>query len=85
MSVYVDDYNAKFKGFKMSHMIADTEQELDDMAVKIGLETKWKQKGWCPHYDVSLSKKKLALQNGAKEVTTRQLAKIMIQKLKQLR
>lgn len=62
MSVYVDDYKAPFKKMLMCHMVADTDIELDEMADKIGVKRKWKQKD---HYDVCLSKRKLAIQNGA--------------------
>lgn len=68
--IYVDNYNAKFRNFIMCHMMADTEEELDTMAKKIGLKKGWKHHD---HYDVSLSKKKLAIQNGAIEITCREM------------
>ena len=69
--VYIDDYRAPFRGVSMCHMIADTDEELDEMAAKIGLLPGWKHQG---HYDVCLSKKKLAIKLGAKEVTVREIA-----------
>lgn len=69
MSVYVDDYRVKFRGMIMSHMTADTIEELHQMADKIGLKRSWFQDGSTPHYDVSESMRKLALKNGAVEET----------------
>lgn len=73
MTVYVDDAEIPFQGMKMSHMIADTEKELHEMADKIGLERSWYQGD---HYDVSISKKKEAINEGAEEVTWRELIEI---------
>lgn len=71
MAVYVDDMNADFGRMKMSHMIADSDEELHAMADKIGVARKWFQKPGLPqrHYDIALSKKALAVQNGAIEIT----------------
>lgn len=72
MSVYVDpliDY-----GWKLGpscHMTADTVEELNEFAVKIGLKLSWFQnsKRDVPHYDLVASKRKLAVKNGAIELT----------------
>lgn len=75
MTVYVDDMHkypmGQFRGMKMSHMIADTEAELHAMADKIGIARKWYQGD---HYDISLSKRALAVAAGAREITLKQLA-----------
>ena len=55
----------------MSHMIADTEEELHAMADKIGVLRKWYQGD---HYDITQSKKALAIIYGARAITLRQLA-----------
>lgn len=66
MAVYVDDYRAKFRSMRMSHLSADTLSELHAMADKLGLKRAWFQgKGSVPHYDVSDSKRKLAIEFGA--------------------
>lgn len=76
MSVYIDDFNAPYGRMKMCHMIADTREELDSMASKIGVAHKWIQlKGRFPHYDICLSKKKLAIEAGAIECSSRDLVK----------
>jgi hypothetical protein len=75
MTVYVDDMYrfplGRFGRMKMSHMIADTESELHAMADKIGLARKWYQGD---HYDISISLRTRAIQNGAQEITMRELA-----------
>jgi len=70
MSVYVDDMNAPFGNMIMCHMLADTHAELIAMADKIGVARKWIQNEntWQEHFDICLSKKRLALKNGAKEI-----------------
>lgn len=75
MTVYVDDMHRRPMGrlglLKMSHMLADTEEELHAMADRIGVARRWFQGD---HYDVSLGKRALAVQAGAVEVTVRQMA-----------
>lgn len=63
--VYVDSTRHEFGRMIMCHMLADTEEELHAMAEKIGLKRSWFQAESTPHYDVSLAKRKLAIQNGA--------------------
>ena len=82
MAVYVDNMSdtkmGQYGQMKMSHMIADTRQELFEMADKIGVARKWLQNINTPreHFDISLSKKSAAIQNGAVAITMRELAKI---------
>ena len=78
MTVYVDDMKADYKPshrsgrkYVMSHMIADTEEELHAMALKIGVARKWHQGD---HYDIAQSKKALAIEAGAKLIPLRTLA-----------
>jgi hypothetical protein len=56
----------------MCHMTADTLDELHAMARQLGLKPEWFQDGRFPHYDVSESKRKRAVQLGAIEETARQ-------------
>ncbi len=75
MAVYVDDMNAPYGRMRMVHMLADSDQELHEMADKIGVQRKWWQspeKTSGSHYDIALSKKALAIQFGAIEITWRQ-------------
>jgi len=77
MAVYVDDANVPFGRMIMCHMVADTLDELNSMADVIGVNRKWFQDyPRHPHYDISRMKKALALQNGAIEVTSKELITI---------
>ena len=71
--VYVDQMRAPLKRMIMCHMVADTLEELHAMAEKIGMKREWFQDKRWPHYDVSLTRKKLAIKYGAKEITRREL------------
>jgi hypothetical protein len=63
---------------KMSHMLADTEDELHRMAESIGLKREWFQNhGRTPHYDVCQAKRKQAVNCGAIEVGRRDLVALM--------
>lgn len=72
MAVYVDDYRAPYRSMHLSHLTADTLEELHAMADRIGLKRKWFQKGSSPHYDISESKRSLAIAHGAIEETCRE-------------
>jgi hypothetical protein len=81
--VYVDDMNAPFLRMKMCHLVADTTKELLAMVDKIGVQRKWIQNPgtWREHFDICLSKKKLAIKYGAKEIKYgRELARILEKK-----
>jgi hypothetical protein len=83
MSVYVDNALNHFGRMNMSHMIADTLKELHEMADKIGVQRKWFQDNSDhPHYDISQSKKALAIQYGAVSVDVRELVEIIKSKRK---
>jgi hypothetical protein len=71
MTVYVDTMQAHFKGMLMCHMIADSEQELHAMAAVIGMQRKSYQRD---HYDISMERKQLAIERGAREIGMRELA-----------
>lgn len=71
MSVYVDNMRAPFGRMKMCHMFADSTGELVAMADAIGVARKWIQFPGTSreHFDVALSKRALAIANGAREVS----------------
>ena len=77
MTVYVDDMRAPFGRMIMCHMVADTDDELHAMANKIGVARKWFQRD---HYDIALSKRTLAIAEGAKPITWRELGMMAIAK-----
>lgn len=75
MSVFVDDMRAPLGRMKMCHMIADTESELHDMAIQIGIARKWYQGD---HYDICLSKRRQAVAAGAIEISRMDLGRKVV-------
>lgn len=78
MTVYVDNMYlypiGQFGRMKMSHLIADTDDELHAMAARIGVARRWHQ---APpkhdsHYDIAMSMRAAAIRHGAVEITLRQ-------------
>jgi hypothetical protein len=71
MAVYVDDMYktdiGKFGRMKMSHLMADTTEELLQMLDRIGVRRKWIQKQGTKfeHFDICISKRKKAIELGA--------------------
>lgn len=75
MSVYVDDMRAPYGRLIMCHMLADSDEELHAMADRIGVARRWWQspkRRSGSHYDIALSKRALAVQFGAVEISWRQ-------------
>lgn len=73
MTVYVDFAFIKYRRMLMSHMIADTVDELHAMADRIGISRRWFQsRASMPHYDVCKSKRVLAVAAGARECHRRE-------------
>lgn len=79
MAVYVDDFyktGARIGTMKMSHMIADTRDELFEMIDEIGIESKHIQckNSTREHFDICLSKRAKAIKLGAIAIGYRELA-----------
>lgn len=75
MTVYVD-YPLQWATIKEAprvkywcHMMADSVDELHDMAAKIGMKREWFQisRSGIPHYDLTFSRRELAMRNGAQD------------------
>jgi hypothetical protein len=79
MAIYVDSMYAPHWRMKMCHMIADSREELDAMADKIGIARKWIQDAgtYREHYDIAMSKRAQAISAGAVEVSRRELGRIL--------
>ena len=77
MSVYVDDMYrypvGRFGRMKMSHLMADSTPELLAMADAIGVARKWLQHegtgNYSEHFDIAMSKRALAIEQGAIEIS----------------
>ncbi len=86
MAVYVDDmYKSpigEYRGMKMSHMIADTTEELLAMVDLIKVQRKWIQYPgtYSEHFDICLSKRELAVKFGAIEISWRECGKMTLMK-----
>ena len=79
--IYVDwlmNHGWKMHGkyIKSCHLFADTGEELIEFSKKIGLKKNWLQKGSLLHFDLTESKRKLAVKNGAEELTKDTFKKI---------
>ncbi|MEB2504594.1 DUF4031 domain-containing protein [Burkholderia sp. BCCIQ04A] len=78
MTVYVDDMYrheiGKFGRMKMSHLIADTTDELLAMVRAIGVNPKWIQHAGTrdEHFDIAISMRAAAIAAGAIPITYRQ-------------
>ncbi|RQV20617.1 DUF4031 domain-containing protein [Burkholderia cenocepacia] len=83
MTVYVDDMylhtigeykTATGRVYKMSHLIADTTDELLSMVREIGVNPKWIQHADTrdEHFDIAISKRAAAIAAGAVAITFEQ-------------
>lgn len=63
--IYVDDCRIPFGHMLMSHLLGTDLDELHEFATRIGLKREWFQDKRIPHYDVSDSKRLLAINRGA--------------------
>ncbi len=82
MSVYVDNMRAPLGRMVMCHMVADSEDELHEMARKIGVARRWFQGD---HYDICLAKRAIAIGFGAIEVSRMDLGRKVIAERKRKR
>ena len=79
MAVYVDDMFSrklgKYGRMKMSHMMADTTEELLHMVDLIGVKRKWIQYPNTPkeHFDISFVYRQKAIKYGAIPITMREM------------
>lgn len=70
MTVYVDNYEGRFRRMVMCHMFSDESiDELIQMAKKIGVDSRWIQHlgepGKAVHFDICKSYREKALKAGA--------------------
>lgn len=72
MTVYVDQFPAKGWGKWNSggHMMTTDIDELHDLARRCGLRRSWFQDKRIPHYDLTASKRSIAVSLGAVEIET---------------
>jgi hypothetical protein len=76
--VYIGKRQYRLGRMLMSHMVADTLNELHDMADKLGIARRYFQdKKGRPHYDICKSSKSKAITLGAKEVSEKWIIAIL--------
>lgn len=76
MSVYVDPAIWRWRGTFWCHLSADTLDELHAFAQSIGLKRAWFQcppEATYPHYDMVAARRRHAVENGAIQVSSREL------------
>lgn len=66
----------------MCHMMADTHMELIGMAVEVGLKLEWIQAEgqFNEHFDLCIVKRKRAVSLGAKEVSSKDMVRMIIRR-----
>lgn len=76
--LYVDHARIRFRRMLMSHLVADSPDELLQAQTDLGIpDGSIQYPGtWKEHLDVSESKRTLAVRMGAKEITGRELVEI---------
>ena len=82
MGVYVDrlcDYG--WRHGPSCHLIADSVEELIEFAVSMGMRPEWYQPLSSPHFDLTTDGRRLAVENGAIELDSREF----VRKLRELR
>lgn len=79
MTVYVDNLRMPARVGRIqanwSHLTADSTEELLAFAAKLGLRPSWIQNPghvWKEHFDVTDTKRALAIKLGAREITMRE-------------
>lgn len=81
MTVYVDNMRAPLGPHLMCHMLADSDPELHAMAARIGMERRRHQKpGAGSHYDISQSRRALAVALGAVEISWKQASAMVLRR-----
>lgn len=81
--VYVDEMKrSKWRHKNACHMFADSEMELVSFAEEIGLKARWwhRSRKGILHYDLVAKFRKKAIELGAKEVSAREMVRLMSQK-----
>lgn len=76
MPVYVGPSLYRYGRMVMCHMVADSLDELHEMAERIGLRKWFQDKARYPHYDVSKSKRAMAVYFGAIETDERRIIEV---------
>lgn len=74
--IYIGRRTYKYRGMIMSHMVADTLEELHEMAEVLGVRKYFQDENRRPHYDICRSNVQKALGLGAKRVDERDIIRL---------
>jgi hypothetical protein len=84
MTVYVDDFRARYARMVTCHILADSDAELHAMAAAIGVDRRLFQhqasKPWRDHYDICLAKRQQAIARGAVLVSRKEVVRLLRRK-----
>ena len=79
MATYVDEAIWEWRGRRWCHLTADSEDELHDLAARLGLVRQWFQskpgRPWSDHYDLPEEVRAQAIACGAQPLSTREMAR----------
>lgn len=80
--VYLGDMVIPHGRMELCHMVADSTEELFEMADAIGVQRRWVQHQGTPreHFDICKAKRELAVEHGAMEATRREFVEAMWRK-----
>ena len=77
MAVYVDEAVWQGRGRRWCHLVADSPEELEEFAARLGLRRAWLQtkpgRPWKDHYDLPAWARAEAVRLGAHELTMREM------------
>ena len=79
MALYVNHARHPYRGMRMSHLLADSTEELEEASKRLGLPEGCVQHPGThkEHLDVSETKRSLAIAMGAHPVTSREIGEMI--------
>ena len=82
MAVYIDNWrDYGWRHGPSCHLIGDSVEELIEFAVGLGMKKEWFQPKSSPHFDLNADGRKIAVENGAIELSQRDF----VAKLREMR
>ena len=80
MATYVDEAIWEWRGRRWCHLTADSDEELHELAARLGLLRQWFQtkpeRPWADHYDLPEEIRVQAIACGARPLTTLEMGRL---------